>query len=137
MTLHIRMYIWNKKHWTNSNQFIRSSISLNALKQDTSLLKVWRNVISPHCNCPQPNCNQRERYRSPDGKCNNVKHPKWGSTFTPQHRYLPPAYHDGKFVIWIMNFFSVIWNFCNVNLYSHEQPSCSNIHVHNKTQWLK
>ncbi|XP_052705698.1 peroxidase-like protein [Crassostrea angulata] len=72
-----------------------SSISLNALKQDSGLLKVWRNVIAPHCNCPQPNCNQRERYRSPDGKCNNVKHPKWGSTFTPQHRYLPPAYHDG------------------------------------------
>uniref|UniRef100_A0A8W8J1J1 Chorion peroxidase n=1 Tax=Magallana gigas TaxID=29159 RepID=A0A8W8J1J1_MAGGI len=65
------------------------------LYQDSGLLKVWRNVISPHCNCPQPNCNQRKRYRSPDGKCNNVKHPKWGSTFTPQNRYLPPAYHDG------------------------------------------
>lgn len=93
------------KHFTVANPFIRSGIPLNELKQDSGLLKVWRNVISPHCNCPQPNCNQRERYRSPDGKCNNVKHPKWGSTFTPQHRYLPPAYHDGKFEIHVFGTF--------------------------------
>ena len=34
-------------------------------------------------------------YRTPDGTCNNVKHPTWGSSFMPFLRFLPPDYSDG------------------------------------------
>ncbi|XP_075732949.1 salivary peroxidase/catechol oxidase-like [Rhipicephalus microplus] len=36
-----------------------------------------------------------ERYRSMDGRCNNIKHPSWGVTNTPFVRFLPPLYSDG------------------------------------------
>lgn len=72
-----------------------SGISLEELKGDNGLKKIWQKAISPHCNCPKPKCNNRAHYRTADGTCNNVKNPKWGSSFIPQFRYLPPAYHDG------------------------------------------
>ena len=34
-------------------------------------------------------------YRTPDGTCNNFKHPSWGSSFMPFLRFLPPDYSDG------------------------------------------
>ncbi|GBP71459.1 Chorion peroxidase [Eumeta japonica] len=35
-----------------------------------------------------------KRYRTHDGTCNNLKHPRWGSTMTPVQRFLPPSYSD-------------------------------------------
>lgn len=35
------------------------------------------------------------KYRSIDGKCNNLYFPDWGSSFSCQQRLLPPAYKDG------------------------------------------
>ena len=29
-------------------------------------------------------------FRTPDGTCNNFKHPNWGSSFMPFLRFLPP-----------------------------------------------
>lgn len=34
-------------------------------------------------------------FRTPDGTCNNFKHPSWGSSFMPFLRFLPPDYSDG------------------------------------------
>ena len=31
-------------------------------------------------------------FRTPDGTCNNFKHPSWGSSFMPFLRFLPPDY---------------------------------------------
>lgn len=35
------------------------------------------------------------KYRRPNGECNNIRHPRWGSRGTPFLRYLPPTYADG------------------------------------------
>ncbi|XP_066972309.1 peroxidase-like [Macrobrachium rosenbergii] len=40
-------------------------------------------------------CSATEPYRSIDGTCNNLQHPKWGSAKIPFVRYLLPAYEDG------------------------------------------
>ncbi|KAK8747996.1 hypothetical protein OTU49_016262 [Cherax quadricarinatus] len=40
-------------------------------------------------------CIESALYRTADGTCNNIKHPKWGSSFTPFRRFLPPDYGDG------------------------------------------
>ncbi|XP_038060614.1 lactoperoxidase-like isoform X2 [Patiria miniata] len=37
-----------------------------------------------------------QRYRTPDGSCNNLKHPSWGMANLPLGRFLPSAYDDGK-----------------------------------------
>lgn len=36
----------------------------------------------------------RERYRTYDGSCNNLKHTAWGKSNTPYTRILPPDYED-------------------------------------------
>ncbi|XP_076461680.1 salivary peroxidase/catechol oxidase-like [Babylonia areolata] len=39
-------------------------------------------------------CDENARYRTSDGTCNNLMHPKWGSVGQPYLRFLPPAYMD-------------------------------------------
>ena len=46
--------------------------------------------------CPEPaiDCNTiladpvKKKYRTIDGSCNNVQHPKWGMAFTAQERFI-------------------------------------------------
>lgn len=40
-------------------------------------------------------CGSPTRYRSYDGTCNNVKNPRWGSSYIPFRRALTPDYCDG------------------------------------------
>lgn len=40
-------------------------------------------------------CGEPASYRSYDGSCNNLKNPKWGSSFIPFRRALNPDYCDG------------------------------------------
>ncbi|GFO02045.1 peroxidase [Plakobranchus ocellatus] len=39
-------------------------------------------------------CQASEKYRRPDGRCNNLRNPEWGSTNIPLTRVLPNAYKD-------------------------------------------
>lgn len=43
--------------------------------------------------CPRDSV--RQRYRSYDGSCNNLKHTGWGKANSPYTRILPPDYEDG------------------------------------------
>jgi hypothetical protein len=51
--------------------------------------------------CPYPrndennNCQPRDRYRTYDGTCNNLKRPLWGKSMRPLERFLAPDYADG------------------------------------------
>jgi len=44
-------------------------------------------------------CMSKQRYRTIDGTCNNLRHPTWGSALIPFRRALPPHYEDGISVI--------------------------------------
>ncbi len=43
--------------------------------------------------------NSQPKYRSIDGRGNNVKNPEWGSTDTPFSRFIPNNYEDGIYAI--------------------------------------
>uniref|UniRef100_A0A6B0VAP3 Putative oxidase/peroxidase n=1 Tax=Ixodes ricinus TaxID=34613 RepID=A0A6B0VAP3_IXORI len=58
---------------------------------DTSRTEMW-DMCPAHVK-PIP-CTV-ERYRSMDGRCNNIKHSSWGVTNTPFVRFLPALYSDG------------------------------------------
>ncbi|CAH0563572.1 unnamed protein product [Brassicogethes aeneus] len=59
-------------------------------------LEAERSEVNPDCReqddapCP-PN-----KFRQPDGHCNNVRHSRWGSRGSAFLRLLPPSYSDGK-----------------------------------------
>ncbi|XP_063606892.1 peroxidasin-like, partial [Penaeus indicus] len=56
-----------------------------------------RKLTPAGCEMPKsrPSCSASHPYRTIDGTCNNLGHPKWGSAMTPFVRYLVPAYEDG------------------------------------------
>lgn len=39
------------------------------------------------------------KFRTPSGECNNVRHPTWGTRGSPFLRLLDPEYADGKFFL--------------------------------------
>ncbi|CAG2209010.1 PXDN [Mytilus edulis] len=56
--------------------------------------EAFRAAIAPYCPTKIAKCENNCRYRSADGSCNNRIHPEWGTTFSPQIRFLPPDYGD-------------------------------------------
>ncbi|XP_063438738.1 peroxidase-like protein [Mytilus trossulus] len=56
--------------------------------------EVFSAAIAPYCPTKKAKCENNCRYRSADGSCNNRIHPEWGTTFSPQIRFLPPDYGD-------------------------------------------
>lgn len=58
------------------------------------------NVSASPASCPprsKPRCDPKDRYRSIEGVCNNLKEPFRGSFLHPYQRFMPPEYEDGKF----------------------------------------
>lgn len=55
--------------------------------QDTMLSEICPDVEAAFC-FPQ-------KYRTPNGECNNVKYPMWGVTGAAYLRAMPPTYDDG------------------------------------------
>ena len=55
--------------------------------KDTMLSEMCPDVEASFC-FPQ-------KYRTPNGECNNVKHPMWGVTGAAYLRYQEPQYEDG------------------------------------------
>ncbi|XP_033761418.1 myeloperoxidase-like [Pecten maximus] len=71
---------------TNVDQLLYNSSWQAALKA----------LLAKYC-APQhvPICDANSRFRTIDGSCNNLKHPRWGMSFRAQRRYRQPAYQDG------------------------------------------
>ncbi|XP_066998019.2 peroxidase [Anabrus simplex] len=53
--------------------------------------------IDDHSCTPDPICDVHARYRTYDGSCNNLEHPKWGMAGEAFTRLLLPVYEDGIF----------------------------------------
>lgn len=64
---------------------------------DRKKLTLKKTVLEGLCPPREPPvCNvATKRYRTHDGTCNNLKKPRWGSSFMPFHRFLHPEYADG------------------------------------------
>ncbi|CAC5411808.1 PXDN [Mytilus coruscus] len=60
--------------------------------------EAFRAAIAPFCPTKIAMCENNCRYRSADGSCNNRNHPEWGTTFSPQARFLPPDYGDQLYI---------------------------------------
>ncbi|CAN7992911.1 unnamed protein product, partial [Ixodes hexagonus] len=54
---------------------------------------IQNTVISDACP-PVPRC-PSTKYRSPDGRCNNLANREWGKSLTAFERFMPPSYADG------------------------------------------
>ncbi|GFO02036.1 chorion peroxidase [Plakobranchus ocellatus] len=54
------------------------------------------NIPTNHARRDTSPCQAREKYRRPDGRCNNLRNPDWGSTNIPLTRVLPNAYKDNN-----------------------------------------
>ncbi|XP_063411220.1 peroxidase-like [Mytilus trossulus] len=55
------------------------------------------NKIKTQTRCPfgAVQCDPTNKYRTPDGSCNNVANPLWGKSHTPFERFIPSFYEDG------------------------------------------
>jgi hypothetical protein len=96
-------------HGPNSN--LRTS---NDSKNSTDIFNLWLTFVKPYLNdsnyfnniyglkvnknlCPiktNINCNNKLKYQSFDGSCNNLEKPWLGKSKTPYKRYLAPEYSD-------------------------------------------
>lgn len=82
----------NVRKTTNDAFFINqmTSVALNFARSDSSI-----HVDSKFCPFTKVNCDSNYKYRSVDGKCNNLDNPLRGAANTPYKRILQPAYDDG------------------------------------------
>ncbi|CAN8001095.1 unnamed protein product, partial [Ixodes hexagonus] len=82
-----------------TRELIRSvqESSLEARAEDVDFESVSVAGTALAATCPQPNitCDANLPYRRPDGTCNNLRNPGWGSAGSCMRRLLPPAYQDG------------------------------------------
>lgn len=64
--------------------------------------------------CKPPIFCNRNRFRTADGSCNNLRNPRWGKSFECVIRLLDPDYSDGLFDFLLMNepFESIFFLFC-------------------------
>lgn len=67
-------------------------VSLEELRKSDwrFLQKEW-----PQCQESHLTCSARNKFRSVDGTCNNLQHPRWGAALQPFRRLLPAEYEDG------------------------------------------
>ncbi|XP_037045582.1 peroxidase-like [Bradysia coprophila] len=81
----------NAKVNTIAAQIYRSDYNVSLQEFETSAInctKAKTRKISAH-----------QKYRSIDGRGNNLKNPEWGASDTPFSRYGPPNYEDGIYKI--------------------------------------
>ncbi|XP_037094384.1 peroxidase-like [Pollicipes pollicipes] len=75
------------------------------IKHDHNMTRRWfertRQLVPVRqpasCRVPPPTCDAKARFRTADGSCNNLRHPRWGSAFTAFRRVMWPDYEDGVF----------------------------------------
>ncbi|XP_014616357.1 PREDICTED: peroxidase-like isoform X1 [Polistes canadensis] len=61
-----------------------------------STLKLDGTPLGDRCMASQiTSCDTKMKYRTIDGRCNNIKNPSWGSAMTAYTRILFPQYFDG------------------------------------------
>lgn len=53
-------------------------------------------LASEECGSGPRECTSWSKYRSYDGSCNNLEHPKWGSALSEYGRLLPSKFSDSK-----------------------------------------
>lgn len=92
----VNTYILNNLFYTGLNlTYQNKQLPINAGK---NILDVARSVQLPPelCSIYQPPvCNQRSKFQSFDGSCNNLNQPWLGKSNTPYKRMLAPVYSDG------------------------------------------
>jgi hypothetical protein len=64
---------------------------------DQFIARISTNILDLPCNfANHVKCDATYKYRTINGLCNNLGHPRWGMSLTPFDRFLQPDY-DGKF----------------------------------------
>ena len=101
----------NERNFHGPNSNLRTS---NDSRNGTDIFNLWLTFIKPYISdpnyadkiyglkiykklCPintDISCNQKQKYQSFDGSCNNLKKPWLGKSGTPFKRYLAPEYSD-------------------------------------------
>ncbi|CAG2233142.1 PXDN [Mytilus edulis] len=84
----------------------RMSITMGDL-QGLGMSQRFATAIDSNCALKNIMCNPADIYRKPNGVCNNLKNPMWGSSITAQPRFIPPHYGDGKNIGIIPRYLSV------------------------------
>jgi len=85
----------------NSVVILNAYSKVKSLNESSENLNyVTQNYRIPEPYCPKRDynwwgCDPKSKYRSFDGKCNNLKVPWWGKKETPLKRLLPNEYDDG------------------------------------------
>ncbi|XP_035218954.1 peroxidasin-like isoform X3 [Stegodyphus dumicola] len=78
---------------TATNMYDLSEEKRNELIEKLNEIPKFREIVRK-CKkvLPAPQCDSSSLYRTLDGSCNNLKHPRWGSLFSCHERLLPANY---------------------------------------------
>ncbi|CAC5395141.1 PXDN [Mytilus coruscus] len=68
---------------------------MNTMTPESSATSsMFSQIVAPFCAAKNVTCDPYEKYRSYDGKCNNLRNPLWGSALTAQPRFISANYGD-------------------------------------------
>ncbi|XP_052067210.1 peroxidase-like protein [Mytilus californianus] len=67
---------------------------MDTLTPESTTSSRFSQIVAPFCAAKNVTCDPYEKYRSYDGKCNNLGNPLWGSALTAQPRFISATYGD-------------------------------------------
>lgn len=82
---------------------VAEQFPLESVPNNSSMLSM---VIPTDCPNDVPRCDPSSIYRSINGSCNNLMHPRWGQANLQELRLLPNAYNDGIFFVVLLTVIS-------------------------------
>ena len=81
---------------------MHSSPAVTSMNKETNLTllesSLYSQLLGGGVSRKGKECDPDAKYRTLDGRCNNLVSPEWGATATPLPRLMDNAYSDGKFL---------------------------------------
>jgi len=87
-------YTGRTERSTRTTKKLSDLVNIMKIVHEDDLEAELSREVLERCFLPESDCDERQKYRSYSGRCNNLEYPEKGGSFTELGRILPSEYND-------------------------------------------